>query len=112
MLLFLGVLYVQNVWYYLWHAGCSEVHLTDQSHGTVNATRCADGKLASSSFISDGVVCYNGTTAGSVAVYTCNNGFLLVGNEVRVCMNEGNWNGSIPQCIPIPQEPGMYSLSS
>ena len=55
-----------------------------------------------SSSISDGVVCYNGTTEGSRAVYICNDGYnLMEGNEAtRICQSDGNWNGSIPQCIP------------
>ena len=54
-----------------------------------------------SSSISGGVVCYNGTTAGSRAVYICNDGFVLMeANETRVCQSDGMWNGSIPRCIP------------
>ena len=56
-----------------------------------------------SSVILDGVVCYNGTTVGSRAVYICNDGFMLVGNEARVCQDEVSWSGNMPQCIP-----GMY----
>ena len=86
---------------------CNEGALTDQSR-TTNLTRCADRGLANSLSISDGVVCYNGTTIGSRAVYVCNDGFLLVeGDEsTRVCQNDANWNGSIPQCIP--EEKGMF----
>jgi len=60
------------------------------------------------SSISGGVVCYNGAIAGSIAVYICNDGLVLVGNEVRICQSDGNWNGSIPQCFP--EELGMYFL--
>ena len=63
-----------------------------------------------SSSISGGVVCYNGTTAGSRAVYICIDGFFLVGVEARVCQSDGNWNGSVPQCVP--EESGIVSSSS
>ena len=58
-----------------------------------------------SSSISNGVVCYNGTTEWSRAVYVCNGGYnLMEGNEAtRVCQSDGNWNGSIPKCIPGTQ---------
>ena len=58
-----------------------------------------------SSSISNGVVCYNETTEGSRAVYICDDGYnLMEGNEAtRVCQSDGNWNGSIPKCIPGTQ---------
>lgn len=91
---------------HLWYAECNEGDLTGQSV-TVNDARCTDKGFVSNSSISGGVVCYNGTTPGSRAVYTCNDGFVLMGNEYRVCI-DGNWNGSIPQCTP--EKPGMLLL--
>ena len=50
--------------------------------------------------ILDGVVCYNGTTAESTAVYICNN--ITQRNEVtRVCQSDGTWNGTISSCPGI-----------
>jgi len=85
----------------LWYAECAESDLTNQS-GTPNPKRCTDRELVNSSSITDGVVCYNGTTTGSRAVYICNDGFVLKeGNEaIRICQSDGSWNGSIPQCFP------------
>ena len=60
----------------------------------------------SSASISGGAVCYNETTVGSKAVYVCNDGYILMGNEARVCQRDGSWNGSIPQCIP--EKSSMY----
>ena len=79
-------------------SGCSvtELSITTPQDET---GRCAADGFVSGSFISGGVVCYNGTTAGSRAVYTCTAGYDLVGNEARVCQSDGNWNGSIPECI-------------
>ena len=78
---------------------CSEEALTDQS-GTANSSICTDRGLANSLSIPDGVVCYNGTTIGSVAVHICNDGFILMGGEAtRVCQSDANWNGSTPHCI-------------
>ena len=96
--------------YYLWYAVCSEEGLTQDQSGTANSTRCTDRGLANSLFISGGVVCYNGTTIVSRAVYICNEDFVLMeGNEAtRVCQSDANWNGSTPQCIPDGK--GMYSI--
>ena len=94
---------VRTLFINLYSAGCNGADLTGQS-GTANSTRCTDRGFVSGSSISGGVVCYNTTTEGSRAVYICIDGFVLMGNETRVCQSDGSWNGSIPQCIP----PGMY----
>ena len=91
-----------SIHYYLWYAVCSEEGLTQDQSGTANSTRCTDRGLTNSLSISGGVVCYNGTTIGSRAVYICNEDFVLMeGNEAtRVCQSDANWNGSTPQCVP------------
>lgn len=45
------------------------------------------------------------TTLGNTAVYSCNNGFALVGDETRECQVGGDWSGSQPTCV------GKYLLS-
>ena len=80
--------------------GCNLVNLGITTRSETVDPRCTDKGFVSSSSISGGVVCYNGTTAGSRAVYICNVGFVLMGNKARVCQRDGSWNGSIPQCIP------------
>ena len=39
---------------------------------------------------------------GSVATYTCNSGFELVGNEMRTCQSDGIWSGEEPVCTGMP----------
>lgn len=46
----------------------------------------------------DGEKSLSGTTFGSVAVYFCDNGFILKGNPLRRCQQNGKWSGSIPKC--------------
>ena len=94
--------------FHLLYAGCNEADLIDQD-GILNTASCADRGFMNSSSISGGVVCYNGATAVTRAVYICNDGFRLVGNEARVCQNDGNWNGSISQCFS--KEAGTYVYS-
>ncbi len=35
---------------------------------------------------------------GTVATYTCMNGYKLDGNATRTC-DTGNWTGTVPECI-------------
>ena len=46
----------------------------------------------------NGSVTLNGTVEGSIANYTCNEGFSLDGPVVRMCGSNGMWSGSTPQC--------------
>ena len=49
----------------------------------------------------DGSVTVNGYTTGNTAVYSCNDGFELVGNVSRTCMNISEWSGETPTCRSI-----------
>ncbi len=46
----------------------------------------------------NGQVSLSGTSVGSQAFYSCNKGFLLVGDGVRVCKAEGEWSYQAPVC--------------
>lgn len=35
----------------------------------------------------------------SVAIYSCDEGFELMGPMVRNCQRDGNWSGSEPTCV-------------
>lgn len=70
--------------------------------------KCSNRGFSDSSSFSEGVICFNGITVGSTAVYICDNGFILVGNEARVCQSNGSWNGRTPQCVL--QESGTYTI--
>ena len=48
--------------------------------------------------IPNGIVCYDGTIAGSVATYECDNAYTLMGTTQRMCRSDGRWKGSIPSC--------------
>ena len=75
--------------------GCSSTDLTP-----IDAVGlCADREFVNILPIPSGVVCYNRTTAGSEAVYICNDGFHQNGTSTRVCQKDDIWNGSIPQCF-------------
>ena len=41
------------------------------------------------------------TTVGSVATYSCSNGFLISGDSQRNCQMDGFWSGSAPTCSGI-----------
>ena len=78
------------------HTECSLTDLTP----TDAIKQCAN--------IPNGVVCYNRTTAGSEAVYSCDDGFYQDGATARVCQTDGVWNGSIPHCFPDPEQDGKH----
>ena len=42
----------------------------------------------------NGQVMLSGTVLRSVATYSCNTGYSLVGNSTRVCQADGMWSGS------------------
>ena len=49
----------------------------------------------------DGDVVWTNLSVGSVAVYTCNRRFELVGNDTRTCQGDGMWSGEEPVCTGV-----------
>ena len=43
----------------------------------------------------------SGVVVGSRATYTCNTGYLIVGESTRTCQQGGTWSGSVPTCTII-----------
>ena len=39
------------------------------------------------------------TNIGSSAVYACDFGYVLVGDEKRYCQDDGTWSGQEPICV-------------
>ena len=48
--------------------------------------------------IDSGAVVLSGQTVGSSATYTCDEGFVLDGNETRICQSNGMWSLTEPTC--------------
>ena len=46
----------------------------------------------------NGFVSLSGTAEGDTATYRCKPGFVLEGEDTRVCNCSGNWTGSVPEC--------------
>ncbi len=46
----------------------------------------------------NGRVDVTGTSVGSTATYSCNRGYKLEGERVRVCQSSGEWSGLEPYC--------------
>ena len=42
----------------------------------------------------NGVISYN----DAIATHSCNTGYTLTGDSVRVCQNDRTWSGSTPTC--------------
>ncbi len=58
----------------------------------------------------DGSVTIVGTTFESTAEYTCNIGFILIGNLRRTCQANGQWSGSEPACTSGYKSLAIFSL--
>ena len=56
----------------------------------------ACGNLSS---IINGTVRLSGVTVDSVAIYTCNEGLVLLGYNQRVCYPDGRWSNEEPRCV-------------
>ena len=46
----------------------------------------------------NGRVMWTGLTDGSVAIYTCNNGYQEIGERLRTCLSNLMWSGEEPTC--------------
>lgn len=107
-----------NFFYFSPHAACVSADLavivTTLSVGGVNKAfidqRCSPDDTGSIR-ISHGVICYNGTTAGSVATHICDVGYQVPPGESdhRMCLVNGNWEGDVLICVE-PQS-GTYVLA-
>ena len=51
--------------------------------------------------IDDGQIVGNALTAivDTEVTYTCDQNFVLMGNERRMCQADGQWTGSNPTCV-------------
>ncbi|XP_010889745.2 CUB and sushi domain-containing protein 1 [Esox lucius] len=62
--------------------------------------RCERKSCGSAGEIDFGNFVYTGVEFGDTATGVCNEGFQLVGQNVRHCMNDG-WDGRVPVCEPV-----------
>ena len=90
--------------------------------------QCAHVSKKRFSLFSDNTTCpdlfppYNGYIAyivgiqdrvGSVAQFSCENGFTLVGNPLLTCMTDGEWDNNLPTCVGkelCKYVPGIHPL--
>ena len=63
--------------------------------------------------ISHGIVCYTGTSPGSLAYTLCDEGYHLdednIIGKTRRCLDKGEWNGTQPKCITSSTGTGIKS---
>ena len=80
------------------HSGCNRHQLSDDNPLPTSVT-C--GASMHSLGISNGIVCYSGVDTGAIAVYSCfscTSGITERSPSFRTCLENGTWNGTIPQC--------------
>lgn len=51
--------------------------------------------------IPNGRVNLTGTDYGSKATYACDDGYVIVGSNIRSCTGDGVWDGMAPTCERI-----------
>ncbi|XP_021351273.1 sushi, von Willebrand factor type A, EGF and pentraxin domain-containing protein 1-like [Mizuhopecten yessoensis] len=59
----------------------------------------------------NGTITYDGKTVGSIASYTCDEGFVLVGSNTSRCLSDGRWSGNVQFCNII-RCAGSFSLQN
>ena len=64
-------------------------------HFTVQPKNCADIKK-----IRKGKVLGAGVSPGSKRTFSCNKKWTLSGLQELTCLNDGQWSGSQPTCVP------------
>ncbi|KAJ8016711.1 hypothetical protein DPEC_G00010160 [Dallia pectoralis] len=80
--------------------GSCEIYCTKDGTWT-DPPECFEGKsCGSAGEIEFGQFEYSGVEFGDTATGVCNEGYHLVGENVRNCMNDG-WDGSVPVCEPV-----------
>ncbi|XP_063401402.1 sushi, von Willebrand factor type A, EGF and pentraxin domain-containing protein 1-like [Mytilus trossulus] len=68
--------------------------------------------------LTGGQISTTGQTFRSVATYSCNDGYTMDGENIRVCQPEGFWSGKVPTCNPVvcpnlsSPEDGKVSVTS
>ena len=69
------------------------------SKNTISVTSCTVvvdcGALADPV---NGIVTESDTVFNSSATYSCNTGYSLMGDAIRICLSSGLWSGSGPTC--------------
>jgi hypothetical protein len=60
---------------------------------------CADVTCPSLPHPANGVVLLTNLTEGSLATYSCNEGFGLAGDRGRICQSDGMWSGEAATCV-------------
>ena len=65
--------------------------------GTISGTcfdlpRLMNGDIAYTAGLADS------RPINTIATFTCDNGYTLTGGSVRVCQNDGTWDGITPTC--------------
>ena len=46
----------------------------------------------------NGLLVINDTTLGSLVTYSCIEGYNLIGDGMRTCLDNGSWSGQDPVC--------------
>lgn len=85
----------------LYYTGCNPSVLGAGASFIYDKIMCQPPLITHYFGIKNGIVCYTGTAIGSTAYYyclSCDHTKLANRISKRTCMENGNWNGTAPQC--------------
>ena len=74
------------------------MHTTPYTVNTGPITTCLDLTVQANGMISYNIGTASQRPVGTVATYTCDTGYTLIGGTTRTCVNGGVWSGSVPTC--------------
>lgn len=72
---------------------CLSTGLWSPEAPTCTAVRCSAPRAPA-----NGQVITSGTAVGSVATYSCNTGYTLIGSSTQTCQSNAQWSGDAPSC--------------
>ncbi|XP_014669248.1 PREDICTED: sushi, von Willebrand factor type A, EGF and pentraxin domain-containing protein 1-like isoform X2 [Priapulus caudatus] len=91
--------YVCNTGYIL--KGPTKVFCMADGTWTPQGSTCTVVSCGSPPLLLNGNVKHNATTFGSIVTYSCQRGYGLTGESSMQCGQDGQWSGSLPDCVPV-----------
>ena len=81
--------------------GRNLIECLEDGSWTVELPTCALVECQQLPDVDNGVSLMIGNTFDSKVEYTCDEGYELIGDAVRVCQSEGEWSSDAPTCHPL-----------
>ncbi|XP_075052293.1 zona pellucida sperm-binding protein 3 receptor-like [Mixophyes fleayi] len=84
----------------------------DNTWSTIEDDFCRKVSCGTPDLVDNGEVQFFDTLFDSTATYSCNDGYILLGNVNRKCSADGQWNGKVPSCNQTCPDPPEINFST